>query len=136
MNKRFIGSTLLLTSAVIYGLYGIFSRYVSEFGSFSQSWVRSSIVLFVILLIMVFKKFKWQKIQKYDIKWFLIWILPASFQPVITFMAFNHLPLGTAYFLIYSTMILGGMVSGKIFFSEKLSSSKILSLILVFIGLF
>ncbi|SRR3989339_501887 len=136
MNKRLIGSTLLLTSTVIYGLYGIFSRYVSGFGSFSQSWVRSSITLSVILLMLVFKKFEWQKVKKYDLKWFLIWILPASLQPVITFMAFNHLSLGMSYFLIYSTMILGGIISGKIFFSERLNLNKVFSLVLVFIGLF
>lgn len=136
MNKKLTGSTFLMLSAVIYGLYGIFSRYISEFGSFSQSWVRSFIVLGVIFLMFVLKKFKWQKIQPKDVKWFLLWILPASFQPAMTFLAFNHLPLGTTYFLIYSTTILGGIISGKVFFSEKLNRVKILSLIFVFIGLF
>lgn len=135
MHKKVTGSTFLLASALIYGLFGFLSRKISEFSPFSQSWIKSIGTLIVILLIFYFGKLKWKKIEKKDIKWFLIWILPASFQPVMTFLAFNHLPLGTTYFLVYSTMILGGIFSGKIFFSEKLNLSKILSLILLFIGL-
>ena len=136
MYKRLTGSSFLLISAAIYGLFGIFSRYTNNFPAFSQGWVRYSIILIVISLSFLFKKATWKKVQKKDIKWFLIWILPASFQPIVTFIAFNHLPLGIAYFLIYSTMILGGVISGKIFFFEKLNPKKILSLVLVFIGLF
>lgn len=98
MYKKLTGSMFLLMSAVIYGLYGIFSRYVSEFGSFSQSWVRFLTVLSVIFIMFIFGRFEWKKIQKKDIKWFFVWILPASFQPAMTFTAFNHLPLGTTYF--------------------------------------
>lgn len=139
MNRKFSGSILLLASAFIYGLFGVFSRLIgNKFGSFSQSWVRSLIILIVIGVIFATKIFgsRWKKINKSDIKWFLIWILPASFQPVITFSAFNHLPIATTYFLIYATMILGGILSGKIFYSEKLSMIKIISLISVFFGLF
>ncbi len=125
-----------MISAVIYGLYGVYSRFLgASFGSFSQSWVRSFIVLVILCVLLLAKKFEWTRIERKDIKWFLIWILPASIQPVITFIAFNHLPLATAYFLIYSTMILGGVMSGKIFFSEKFTFMKIISLLSVFTGL-
>jgi len=124
MNKKTTGIFLLLISAAIYGLFGVFSRNVNMFGSFSQGWVRYSIILSVIVLMIIIGKLKWKKIEKRDIKWFLAWILPASFQPILTFIAFNHLPLGLTYFLIYSTMIIGGIISGKIFFSEKFNGVK------------
>ena len=89
----------------------------------------------IILLIFVSGKQKWKKIDKRDIKWFLIWILPDGFQPILTFIAFTHLPIGITYFLIYSTMIMGGIISGKIFFSEKFNLNKIFSIVLIFLGL-
>ena len=135
-SNKFKGSLYLFGSAFIYGLYGIYSRFIGKsFGSFSQSWIRSFIVLGVILLLFLTKRFEWKKINRKDIKWFLIWVLPSSLQPVITYIAFNHLPIATTYFLIYATMILGGILSGKIFFSEKFDFPKVASLILVFIGL-
>ena len=66
----------------------------------------------------------------------MTWILPASFQPVLTFVAFTHLPVGITYFLLYSTMILGGILSGKIFFHENFNFGKLISLVLVLIGLY
>jgi drug/metabolite transporter (DMT)-like permease len=92
--------------------------------------------LFVIALSFVLKRTVWVKIQRKDIKWFLIWILPASVQPVITFIAFNHLPIGTTLFLVYAAMVVSGIVSGKIFFQEKFSSDKLISSVLIFAGLF
>lgn len=136
MRKTLIGFGFLLASTVIYGLFGVFSRYISEFSPFSQSWVKSVIIILLILLIFISGRTRWKKISRGDIKWFAIWILPASLQPVMSFLAFNHLPVGATYFLIYSTMILGGIISGRVFFSEKLNLNKLLSLTLLFIGLF
>lgn len=135
MNKNLVGSFYLLFAACLYGLVGVFSRLISSFGSFSQSWVKSSVTLCIIGAIIFFHKTLWRKIRKEDLKWFVVWILPASLQPVLTFLAFNHLQIGVTYFLTYSTMILGGILSGKIFFAEKLNLSKFISLILLFIGL-
>lgn len=136
MSRKFTGYIFLFLSAVIYGLFGLLSRYTGSFSPFSQSWVRYLMILFLLAILFLTKKVVWKKIQQKDIKWFLIWILPASIQPVLSFIAFNNLPIGLAYFLLYSTMILGGIVSGKIFFSEKFNLGKLLSLIFVFAGLF
>lgn len=135
MSKKLTGSLLLLGSAAIYGLFGIFSRQIAVFGSFSQGWIRYSIVLSVILVMLVTGKSKWKKVEKKDVKWFLTWILPASFQPILTFIAFTHLSVGITYFLIYSTMITGGIISGRIFFSEKFNLEKLASVVLILIGL-
>jgi drug/metabolite transporter (DMT)-like permease len=135
MNKKITGAMFLFGSTIIYGLFGIFSKQIAVFGSFSQGWIRYSIALLVISVMLVTGKFKWKKVEKKDVKWFLTWILPASFQPILSFMAFTHLPVGITYFLIYSTMITGGILSGKIFFSEKFNLEKLASVILILIGL-
>lgn len=125
-----------MLSTVVYGLFGIFFRHTSEFGAFSQGAVRYAILCTFILALFVFKRVAWKNIEHKDIKWFLTWILPASIQPVLTFIAFTHLPIGITYFLLYSTMILGGILSGKIFFKESFSTNKMISLVLVFAGLY
>lgn len=135
MNQKILGVLFLLGSAIIYGLFGIFSKHIAVFGSFSQGWIRYSIVLSIILVLFISGKLKWKRVEKKDIKWFLTWILPASFQPILTFIAFTHLPIGITYFLIYSTMITGGIISGKIFFSERFNIEKLMSMILILIGL-
>jgi len=135
MNQKILGVFLLLGSTIIYGLFGIFSKQIAVFGSFSQGWIRYSIALSIILLMFITGKVKWKRVEKKDIKWFLTWILPASFQPILTFIAFTHLPVGITYFLLYSTMITGGILSGKIFFLEKINLEKLISMILILIGL-
>ena len=136
MSKKIIGITFLLTSSLFYGLYGIFYRSIGAFGPFSQGWVRNLLIIIFVSILFLIDKAKWKKIEKRDLKWFLIWILPASIQPILTFIAFNHLPIATTYFLNYSTMILGGIISGRIFFSEKSTPSKIFAILLVLVGLF
>lgn len=135
-KSSIVGGAYLLSAAFLYALYGLFSRNTSIFGAFSQNFVRGGIVFLVLLLYFLFNREKWVKFKKSDIRWFLIWVVPSSFQMVLIFLAFNHLPIGTSYYIIYSTMILGGFLSGKIFFSEKLSKSKLTSLFLVLVGLF
>jgi len=134
-NFKLRGYLYLILATAIYGLFGLFSRQTSAFGPFSQGAIRYGIICTFLLSLFLSKKVAWRKIERKDIKWFLIWSIPASFQPVITFIAFTHLPVGLTYFLIYSTMILGGILSGKLFFSEKITLNKVLSLLLIISGL-
>ncbi|HBC72941.1 MAG: hypothetical protein UX91_C0006G0134 [Candidatus Amesbacteria bacterium GW2011_GWB1_47_19] len=135
-KNKLKGYIYLIISTIIYGLFGIFSRNTSDFGAFSQGAVRYVILCTFLLSLFLLKKVTWKKIERKDVKWFLTWILPASFQPVLTFVAFTHLPVGITYFLLYSTMILGGILSGKIFFHENFNFGKLISLVLVLIGLY
>jgi drug/metabolite transporter (DMT)-like permease len=135
-DKKIIGVFYLLLSTLLYGLIGVFSRFISNFSPFSQGWVKATITLSIIVFVFIISKSHWKKIRGKDIKWFAVWILPASVQPVLTFLAFNHLPIGVVYFLNYSTMILGGIISGRFFFREKINLSKLISLVCVFTGLF
>ena len=135
MNKKLIGSLFLTLSALIYGSFGLISRFIGSFEPFTQSWIKSTFILIILVSIMVVGKIRFKKIERKDVKWFALWILPASFQPVLSFLAFNHLPVGMTYFFSYSTMVLGGIISGKIFFSEKMDSSKIVSIFLLLFGM-
>jgi len=137
MNKKNLsGEILILLSSSLYGMYGILSRYTSEFDSFIQPLFRYLFVIVIIAIIFIIKKQRFKKIASHDTKWFLAWLVPASIQPILTFVSFKNLPVGTVYFLIYFTMIIGGIISGLIFFKERLSNVKIISIITVLIGVY
>ena len=53
----------------------------------------------------------------------------------MAFIAFNHLPLGTVYFIFYSGSTIGGYLLGKFLFHEELSKLKWLALLLCMFGL-
>src|SRR3989344_4998688 len=136
MKNPKLGTISLFTAAGFYGLYGIFSRLIgTSFGSFSQNWVRNIIVLALISGVVIVRKTKLLAIQKKDLKWIILWLLSGSWVTVLTFIAFNNLQIGTTYLIIYSSMIVAGFISGKIFFKEKLNLLKTTSLVLCFLGL-
>jgi drug/metabolite transporter (DMT)-like permease len=89
----------------------------------------------ILLTIFIINKKKWQPYKKKDLKWFVIWIIPSSLQPVMTFIAFNKLPVSLVYYLLYAAMIISSFLSGMIFYKEKLNIEKIISLIFVLIGI-
>lgn len=134
-NQKY-GVLSLFTAASFYGLYGIFSRLIgSAFGNFNQNWIRNAMVLILISVVIFITKTKLKSIKRADLKWIVVWFLSGSWVTVLTFIAFNNLPISTTYLAIYSSMITAGFISGKVFFNEYLNKIKIISLILSFLGL-
>lgn len=131
MNRGIIA---LLFSTVLYGLLGIYSRFIGiDFGIFFQSWTRNFIITLLILPFFLFNN--WKKIKSKDFRWFII----RSFGDLITmvsiFVAFNKIPIGTSYFLFYAGSTIGGYLIGFYIFNEKLTNQKISSLITGIVGL-
>lgn len=129
-----------LFGVMLYGAYGIFSRLISSnFATYSQNYVRSIIIIIILFLLIFFNKnkedFSFKKIKKTDLKWFILWSLSGSIPMLLLFDAFNNLPIGTAYFLFYSTMILTGYLTGKFLFKEKLNTIKMTSMFFALTGL-
>lgn len=137
MNNRDTrkGAFYILISAIFYGSYGIWSRLMAEqFGEFSQAWTRGLLLLFVVIVLNMFMKF-WKPIHKSDWKWFVIIALAGGLNQAPYFYGFEHLTIGTATLLFYAALVVGGYVLGKIIFKEKISSVKLASLIIAFIGM-
>ena len=127
-------SVALLISSLLYGLLGVFSRLIGlEFGIFYQSWTRNLIIAFFILPLLLI--FSWKRIKKNDFKWFLIRSLGDLVTMTCIFIAFNKIQIGISYFLFYAGSIIGGYVIGYLFFKERISKQKFLSLIVGLIGL-
>ncbi len=132
-RNQAIGS--LVTATLLYGLYGVYSRLIGlDFGVFSQNFARNLIVA-LILALYIFSKRKWRKIRTEDVKWILTWVLSGFISIIAIFIAFNKIPIGTALFVFYAGSITGGYLVGSLFFNEKLSRIKLISIVLCFIGL-
>jgi drug/metabolite transporter (DMT)-like permease len=135
-NNNFKGASFILISTVAYGLYGVWSRLIGDsFGPFAQNWVRNIGLAIIYLVIILLIPKNWKKIQKKDIKWFLIWTIGGSGSTILTFIAFNNLPLSTTYLLTYASMIFTGIITGTVIYKEKFTLIKLLSVCLSIVGL-
>ncbi len=130
------GYLMVLASAFCFGSYGVWSRFLgSEFGVFYQGWVRSIIILAILLPIAIFGK-RLKMIKKADRKWFTITMVFTVFTQVPLYYAFNHLPLGTATLIFYGLFLISSYLIGWIFLGEKMTAIKIFSLGTALVGLF
>lgn len=136
MFKNLSGALFILISVSLYGLYGVYSKLIGiTFGVFASNYARSLFLILILLPIFVFNRKLFKPFTRKDYKWVVIWSTFAGIPMFLSFIAFNNLPLGTTYFLLYSTMILGGFLAGKSLFGERLNLVKIISLALTLFGL-
>lgn len=135
MTDRLKGSVFIVLAATSYGLYGVYSRLIGgSFGEFAQSWTRNIIIITLLGVYLLIKR-TWKQVAIKDRKWMIFWPLSDVVSLVLLYIAFNHLPIGTSYFLLYSTMIISGFVFGNVFYKEKVNAVKIISVAFCFAGL-
>ncbi len=135
MNKKSLGTSYILISALFYGSYGIWSRLmVGAFGEFSQAWTRGLLLLVVVLLLNWKLKFI-RKIERKDWKWFLAIAIAGGINQAPYFLGFEHLSIGTATLLFYASLVVCGYILGKIFFNERMTVVKIISLLIAILGM-
>lgn len=126
---------MILASAVCFGSYGVWSRLLGhEFGVFYQAWIRSAIILAILLPIAIFGKHL-KPIRKEDRKWFSITVFFTIFTQAPLYFAFNHLSLGVATFIFYGFFLLASYITGWLFLSEKMTLVKSISFFLSILGL-
>ncbi len=135
MSDQIKGSLALLLATFTYGMYGILSHMAGqEFGSFSQNFSRTLIILIPLSIYIILSN-SWVQVTPTDRVKLLLWTLTGSTVMILLFISFNNIPIGTNYFLFHSGMISSGYIFGKLAFGEKLNKSKIASLILAFTGI-
>lgn len=124
-----------MLAAASYGLYGVYSRQLGHsFGEFSQSWTRNTIIIILLGLFLFLTK-RWKVVERKDLKWMILWPLSDVVSIVLLYITFNNLSIGTSYFLLYTTMIIGGFIFGNLLYKEQLNRVKIVSIILSLLGL-
>jgi len=126
---------MVLASALCFGSYGIWSRMLGkDFGIFYEGWVRSLLILIVLLPIALLTK-NLKPIKKADIPWFSVTMLFTVFTQVPLYIAYNHLALGTTNLIFYSVFLITSYLFGWVFMREKMTIIKIISLVLALVGL-
>lgn len=135
-TKTLKGYIMILLSAIGFGSYGIWSKFIgAEFGIFFQGWVRSALVLIILIPLAFFTK-SIKRVEKSDVKWMLYPVIFGIFTQAPLYYAFNHADIGTITLIFYATYVITSYVIGKIFVGEVIGQVKIISLIFSFIGLF
>lgn len=126
------GTANLITAAMLYGLTGIFLKFVGyELPLFYQNWTRYLVA--ACIFIWTFRQ--WEKIQKKD----YIWIGLRTIAGVCAFLSFtvsiNVMQLGITYFIFYGGSTIGGYALGWALFHERLTALRIACLALAIAGL-
>lgn len=134
-NNTILGFLALLSSAMIYGLFPYFVKTLTQmYGEYFQIGLRALIAFTIISIIMFIKKEKISNIKKdvVNLGLFVITIPISSF--LIIFSLLNTTP-ATTIFMLYAGSLLVSFVVGTFIFKESITINKMISLILVVIGL-
>ncbi len=138
-SKKFnnkLGPLLVLSSALMFGSYGVWSRLIGlEFGIFFQGWTRAIIILILLVPIAIYRK-EIINIGKEDWKWLIVFLVFTSLTQAPLFYAFNNMDIGSASLLFFVTMFLTMYAVGFLFLGEKLSKIKIISSIIAILGMY
>lgn len=135
MKPKLKSTTYILTSALFFGTYGVWSRLMGHsFGEFNQAWTRGLILLIFVLIVSKFKKL-FKPISKEDWPWFIIIAIAGGLNQAPYYFGFQHLSIGTATLLFYAALVFGGYLIGKLVFNEKINRIKIISLVISLAGM-
>jgi len=134
-RSRLGGYGIILLSSLLFGSYGVWSRLMgASFQPFYQAWVRSAIILLLMLPFMVIGK-SFRKPAKDDLRKIGVYILFCVFTQVPLYFAFNNAPIGTVQLIFYSVFVITVFLVGSKYLGERITRVKITSLALAFVGL-
>ncbi|MCX6732640.1 MAG: DMT family transporter [Candidatus Roizmanbacteria bacterium] len=125
----------LLIATFLFSLFGVFTRAISDqMGVFYQLSARV-IVMSIIFLVIGYFSHSLKKIRGEDFPLFILRGFLIIFDFSSFFVAVNNLPLGLTLFLFYAASVAINFMYGTYFLHEKINATKIISLILAFVGL-
>lgn len=127
----------LLACTFLFGWYAILVKLLGfDIPLFFAAWTRGLISVPIIWLIFLASKDKWVRLQRADWIWLSIravvgWGLSYS----LNYWALFHLPVGTAYFVLYAGSTIASYAISKILLGEPITRIRLLSLLLALVGL-
>jgi len=135
-NRPIIGISALLISTLLYSSWAIFSRLINnEIPLYYQMGTRGIIALIIFIIIVVLFK-QWKPIRLNTAFWLIIRSICGTFGFAAYYIGINNLSIGTAYLLSYAMVLIGGYLIGELFFHERITKIKLVSLGLALLGLF
>lgn len=136
MGKLTLARFSVVLSGVLWGLSGVFSRRLNEFGfsSFQIGLARCFIACLVLFFIIVIKNKAVPKIDLKDIWIFLgTGVLSVGAFSALYFMSTELNPLSIAAILLYTAPFFV-VIFSKFIFGERIGALKLASLVLAFVG--
>lgn len=131
MSQSLLGTLALFTAALLYGSQNIATRITGVgFGPFLSTALRAFVVVIALFWFM-----KWKRIQPRDWKWFSLRAIGNVIATTCIFIAVNNMPIGAALFSFYAGLILSGGLFGILFYKEKMTAVKLVSLACTALGL-
>jgi drug/metabolite transporter (DMT)-like permease len=125
----------LLLGAIIFGSFGIWIRFMSQDFAVYQQIAAKNILAFcfaVMLSLALKQKFP----KKFTHKKYIFSYVISFIVSVVAFtFSILETKIGTAIFALYAGSLLSSILGGHFLFQERLDQIKILSLLLVVIGL-
>lgn len=128
------GSIYITISAFMFALYGVFLRQLEHYDIFYQTYVKSFLIVLILLIIGTYQR-SFKKIEQKDYGAYALVILFTVFSVAPITYAYRYLELGTASFLFYASLTIFSYIFGALYFSEKFDTIKILSFILSLMGM-
>jgi len=131
MSKQSIGLLALFTAAFLYGSQTIATKIAGvSVAPFLSTSIRA---LVVVLLVVWFVP--WKRVAKVHFRWFIARSSANILSTTGLFFAITKIPVGIALFSFYAGMILATTLVGSIWYNERMSRIKFISLFLTIIGL-
>lgn len=136
--KKTAGFISLLISAIAFGSFGIWIRFLDKEMSIYQQIVLRNAFAFVIAILIIFltkqlKNIEWKKVKKSNL---LMYSLLIPLSVIVYNISMVNTKIVLATFAYYIGAILTGWFAGILFYKEKINIEKCLSLTMVLIGLF
>ncbi len=126
---------MISVAALLFGTYGVWSRLLGDtFEPFYQTWVRSLLVIVIMLPFMIKGK-SFRKISRSDWPALAVFIGFCIFTQVPLYYAFNHAPIGTVQLIFYSMFVITAYAVGRLYLGETLTKVKLISILIAFCGL-
>jgi drug/metabolite transporter (DMT)-like permease len=135
-NSQFLGAGSLLLSTFMYGFFGVFVRLVGFKIPLFYASVMRNVPMILILGFWIFIKKNWTKVSWQDFKWIFLRAFFGSIGFVGAYVAMFNIPIGLTLFISFAGSTIGGYLIGIILFKEKITTLKIISLLIAILGLF
>lgn len=136
MNQRSKGIILAVTTAVMWGIMGIFVRDLShnQFTNIEISFFRCALAGAAYFIFLLLTK---PSALKVNIKGLVICVLYGAVAYSISFVSYSvsvsRIPVGVATVLMFMSPI-WVVILGTVMFKEKLQKNKIVTIVICFIG--
>lgn len=129
------GYRIILLSSFLYSTFGVWSHLMgADFDPFYQAWVRSLIIVLIMLPFMVATK-SFRRIKRADWPHMAVYLGLCICTQVPLYYAFTHAPIGTVQLIFNAMLLIAAYGFGWGYLGEYLTQWKLASIVLALCGL-